>query len=286
VWFSWTFFQAMEYYPGVEIAVRNVLNFNFLNRIGSASGFTAGSGSFIINEIHQLSLAIYGILIVVILIGFKDLFDVLRNKIVDFRLIQKRLTLSLATIIYAVMGFLLFLSSGERFLLGRGLLFFLFMGFIVIANYVLGMKGVLGKFRKVIPWILVLFLFITFPLISYSKEAYNTFTPTSDVGLTFLGDNLSFSDNVNISIVMGQQLASYVDLNQNFSVWGLVMDLEKYKPDIVVWRINGYFTVSMRYDLSFDENRYLELRENLLSNKNYHRIYANPDFEIYVRNQN
>lgn len=56
-------------------------------------------------------------------------------------------------------------------------------------------------------------------------------------------------------------------------------------PDIVVLRINAYFVISMRYDLSFDNNRYTDLRDNLSRNRNYNKIYANPDFEIYVRSK-
>jgi hypothetical protein len=282
VWFSWTFFRAMEYYPGVEIAVKNVLNFNFLNRVTYASGFTVGGSSFIIPEIHQLSLAIYGILFIVLVIGGRDLISIIRQKKRDLVIIQKRLTLSVAAVIYALMGFLLFLSSGERFLLGRGLLFFLFMGFMVITTYLFSWK-VPQKFKMGIAWGLILFLLVSFPVISYSKEAYNTFTPSANSGLIFLGEKISLSNGTSISMAMDQQLASYVDLNQDFTMIGYRLDLEAFKPDIVVMRINAYFVVSMRYDLSFDNNSYIELNDNLGNNKNYNRIYANPDFQIYIR---
>lgn len=282
VWFSWTFFRAMEYYPGVEIAVRNVLNFNFLSRIIFASGFTVGGSSFIIPEIHQLSLAIYGIFFIILIIGGRDFISVIRRRNEDFGIIQKRLTLSVAAVVYALMGFLLFLASGERFLLGRGLLFFLFMGFMVITAYLFAWK-VPYKIKMGIAWTLILFLLVSFPVISYSKEAYNTFTPSANLGLEFLGEKVSLSNNRSISMAMDQQLASYVDLNQNFTMVGYSIDLESFAPDIVVMRINAYFVVSMRYDLSFDNNSYTELRDNLLKNRNYNRIYSNPDFEIYMR---
>ena len=286
IWFGWTFFQAMKLYTGVDIAVSNVLSFNFINRIIYASGFTAGGDSFIIPEIHQLSLAIYGILFFVLIIAGWDFLKVVRHKKeFDFGLVQKRLTLALAAVIYALMGFMLFLSSGERFLLGRGLLFFLFMGFMVIATYLFSQEKAFSRVKRGVAWILILFLLCSFPVISYSKEAYNTFTPTANFGLLFLGENVELSNMRTISMAMDQQLASYADLNENFTMLPFPPDLNTTTPDVIVLRINAYFVISMRYDLSFDNNSYTELRANLTRNSNYNRIYANPDFEIYVRSK-
>jgi hypothetical protein len=282
-WFSWTVFQAMNQYAGVEIAVSNVFNFQFINRLIYASGFTVGSDSFIIPEIHQLSIAIYGILFVVLLIGGREFVGVIRQrKELNFDLVQKTLTLSLAAVIYAALGYLLFLSSGERFLLGRGLLFFLFMGFMVITSYFFVNNKRFERVKSASAWLLILFLFCSFPVISYSKEAYNTFTPSANLGLEFIGENLDLSNGRSISMAMDQQLASYVDLNQNFTMLRFPADLNLTSPDIIVLRINAYFAISMRYDLSFDDNRYTQLRGNLSRNSNYNRIYANPDFEIYI----
>ena len=286
IWFGWTFFQGMQNYVGVDIAVSNVLNLNFLNKIIYASSFTVGGDSFIIPEIHQLSLAIYGILFVVLIIAGRDFLDVIRyKKDVNFDLIQKRLMLSLAAVMYAVMGFMLFLSSGERFLLGRGLLFFLFMGFMVISTFLFSQGKSYRRIKGVVAWVLVLFLLVSFPVISYSKEAYNTFTPTANLGLSFLGENIDLSNGRTISMAMDQQLASYVDLNEKFTMLPFPPDLNTTTPDVIVLRINAYFVISMRYDLSFDNNSYTELRANLTRNSNYNRIYANPDFEIYVRSK-
>jgi len=74
-----------------------------------------------------------------------------------------------------------------------------------------------------------------------------------------------------------------VDLNEDFIMAKFPPDLNKTAPDIIVLRINAYFMISMRYDLSFENNRFTELRENLTRSSNYNRVYANPDFEIYVR---
>jgi len=284
-WFAWTFFQAAKLYDGVDIAVSNVLSFNFINKIIYASSFTAGGDSFIIPEIHQLSLAIYGILVIVLIIAGRDFLDVIRRKKIDFELVEKRLMLSLAAVIYAGMGFMLFLSSGERFLLGRGLLFFLFMGFMVIATYLFSKNKAFSRIKRTIAWTLVLFLLFSFPVISYSKESYNTFTPSAHAGLLFLGENIDLSNDRTISMMMDQQLASYVDLNENFTMLAFPPDLNKTSPDVIVLRINAYFVISMRYDLSFDNNSYTQLRDNLVGNSNYSRVYANPDFEIYVRSK-
>jgi hypothetical protein len=61
---------------------------------------------------------------------------------------------------------------------------------------------------------LVAFLVCTFPFISYSKEAYNTFTPSAGAGLSFLSTNINLEDKT-LSMGYDQQLASYVDLSQD-----------------------------------------------------------------------
>jgi hypothetical protein len=49
-----------------------------------------------------------------------------------------------------------------------------------------------------------------------------------------------------------------------------------------VMRLNTYYVISMRYDLSFTNNSYTILKENLTMNSDYNKIYSNSRFEIYI----
>ena len=284
IWFSWTVFYAMPKYFGVQIAVQNVLNLKFLSKLFLASQFTVGGQSFIFPEVSELSLAIYAIFLLLFLIPFiwnsiRILFR--RGKTQLTYRSYKLLTLSLAALAYAVLGYMLFLSSGERFLLGRGLLFFIFMGSIVIATYLIGLRKIKSKVKTLLIFGLVAFLVCTFPLMSYSKEAYNTFTPSAGAGLSFLSANVNLSQE-NLSMAMDQQLASYADLSKGLKLVDFPPNMT-LAPDVIALRINSYFVLSMRYDLSFQNNSYTRLSENLTVNPFYNKFYSNSKFEIYAR---
>jgi hypothetical protein len=431
LWFSWTFFYAIPKYLGVQIAIQNFFNLNFLSKLFYVSAFTGGAESFIFPGIHQLGLAIYAAIFLLFLapsIWNSILFLRRHKKPKLTTTAYKRLTLSLAAILYAVMGYLLFLSSGERFLLGRGLLFFIFMGSMVIATYLIGLGKTRSSTKTFFAFGLVAFLACTFPLVAYSKEAYNTFTPSAGEGLSFLSSNVNLPEET-LSMGYDQQLASYANLSQglylsgfpattewsapldgwtlssnsapyalnsdaaelslslnavdsnsyvsisterspklklprntylkvnitasenaqvsfifsyfeatepetisefsvdhdvnatgverfNFdpiaggSLSGLVrlelsssdglpstvdvfeIDFEAPPSDVVVLRVNSYFFFAMRYDLSFEQNRYTALEERLSDVRYssalnapilYNKIYSNEKFEIYVR---
>jgi hypothetical protein len=213
IWFSWTVFYAMPNYFGVQIAVQNIFDFKFLSKLLYASEFTVSGQGWA----GQLGLAIYAIFLLLFLTPFvwnsiRILFHRSKERLTltSYRL----LTLSFAALIYAVVGYLLFLSSGERFLLGRGLLFFIFMGSMVIAIYLVGLGKTKRNMKMLFAFGLVAFLVCTFPFISYSKEAYNTFTPSAGAGLSFLSTNINLADKT-LSMGYDQQLASYVDLSQD-----------------------------------------------------------------------
>jgi hypothetical protein len=284
IWFSWTVFYAMPKYFGVQIAVQNVLNLKFLSKLFLASEFTVGGQSFIFPEVSDISLAIYAIFLLLFLAPFmwnsiRIMFR--RGKTPLTYRSYKLLTLSLAALAYAALGYMLFLSSGERFLLGRGLLFFIFMGSIVIATYLIGLRQIKSKVKTLLIFGLVAFLVCTFPLMSYSKEAYNTFTPSAGAGLNFLSSNVNLSQE-SLSMAMYQQLASYADLSEGLKLVDFPPNMT-LAPDVIALRINSYFVLSMRYDLSFQNNSYTRLSENLTVNPFYNKFYSNSKFEMYAR---
>ena len=292
LWVAWTTY-AMTIYIGVQTSVLNLLNFNFLSRIFYASEFTVGQGGFIYSWIQNLSLVVYAIIFVLIFTGrlpgisaIRDFFKKKFSFLSFFRkkyssLTYRRMSLTLAALIYAAGGFLLFLSSGERFLLGRGLLYFIFMGSMVIATYFVTQGSKYQRAKKILALNLVVFLVCTFPVISYSKEAYNTFTPSANAGLQFLTDKIDLSQN-SVSMTSSQQLASYANLSKGLDLVRFPPNLRAIEPDVIAMRINGYFLISMRNDLSFTNNSYTRLDANLQGNPDYSKVYSNPQFEIFM----
>jgi len=283
----------MTIYIGIKTSVLNLLNFSFLSRLILASEFTVGQGGFIYSWIQNLSLVIYGIIFVLIFSGRLPSLGALRSffkqkfSFFDFfkgtfsSLTFKRMSLALSAVIYAAGGFLLFLTSGERFLLGRGLLYFVFMGFMVIASYFVTEGSKYRMAKKILALNLVVFLVCTFPVISYSKESYNTFTPSADAGLQFLSGKVDLSQN-SVSMTSSQQLASYANLSKGLDLVRFPPNLASIEPDVIAMRINGYFLISMRNDLSFTNNSYTRLDAYLQGSPEYNKVYSNSQLEVFV----
>ena len=283
LWSAWSIFAA-SVYAGVDTALAKFLSLGFIQQLFFASEFTVGNAGFIYPWIHNLSLIIYGLIFVLMLVGNKPTLGNIRaffGKGFDV-LASKRFSLLFAAVIYAAMGFLLFLASGERFLLGRGLLYFIFMGSMVLATYVVMNGSMFKRSRVLIAFGLIIFLVCTFPIISYSKEAYNTYTPSANSGLSFVSNKIDLSQH-SLSMAASRQLASYVDLTKGLDLEDFPPNFNSSRPDFIAMRSNNYFLISMRVDLSFTENSFTRLNTQLLDSSDYGKVYSNPNFDVYAR---
>lgn len=286
VWASWTVI-ASSFYVGVRSAVSNILNFSFLSRLFTVSDFTLGKSGFIYGWIQNLSLGIYALIfgIVFVLVFGGRIVNIRHLRVSSKQLdsqMFKRLVLILASVIYAAISFMLFLSSGERFLLGRGLLYFILMGAMVIATYFVIEGPRWQNVKTFAALALIIFLVCSFPLIAYSKESYNTFTPSADKGLQFLSSKIDLSQN-SLSMSSEQQLASYADLSKGLILLPFPPNMTSSSPDVVAMRINGYYLISMRGDLSFTNNSFTRLNIYLENSPDYNKVYSNSQFEIFVK---
>ena len=283
-WVYWTMYIAAPNYAGVEAPVEKVLNFGFVDNLANVVEWTAGGQGFIYPQISQLSLAIYGIFLICALIIFAvGAFKLFWRKLLT-DLDHLRLKLSITALGSAVISYLLFSASGERFLLGRGLIFLVIMSSICIGTYITYPKLSTRKtnIMQAASVALLLALVCSYPVVAYSKEAYNTFTAPAREGLEFL----SKLDLANKTISMGydQQLAAYVDLSKNLNLTGFPPNLAVQKPDYIVLRINSYYFLSMRHDLSFHNNTYTQLYDYLVNGSvEYVKIFSNSQFEVYQK---
>jgi hypothetical protein len=190
---------------------------------------------------------------------------------------------SLLSLAFAVFSYALFLATGEQTLLGRGLIFFVFAGAVCMALFLQGnsSRGRVFKAKSVLAAGLIMLLFASFPIISYSREAYNTFTPSSGEGLSFLSSHADLSTHT-VSASADQQLAAYVNLSRGIMLVQYPPDLnESNPPDFVVLRINLYFAAAIRYDYSFSNNSYTRLRDSLEASVGFDKVYSNPAFDVY-----
>ena len=283
LWALWTTYSS-SVYIGVQTSIASVFDLGFLSRLFTVSEFTTGGAGFIYPWIHNLSLVIYVLILFFVLSGhlpsFGDIRRFFERKLSTLSI--KRLSFIIAAVMYAALGFLLFLSSGERFLLGRGLLYFIFFGSLVIASYFMSQSLNWSRIRVAVVFFLIIFLVCTFPIVSYSKEAYNTFTPSANSGLRFVSTTTDLSEHT-VSMSSSQQLASYANISNGLKTIPFPPNMSLVNPDVVAMRVNGYFFVSMRNDLSFTNNSYTRLSDYLVQSSEYNRVYSNSDFDVFVK---
>jgi hypothetical protein len=278
-WMIWTLNWAATKYVSVDYAISKILSLNFLQDLSLAAQFTGGG--FIYQTIQYLSLGIYGIVGLFDLIVFLSNLRQLRRPTQDRYLLLK-LFFSLSSILFAGYAYLLFLGTGEHVLLGRGLLFFIINSAIAFTlQLVHNPPTLIAPSRLILVGGLILLLFTTFPVAAYSKEAYNTHTPTSGAGLAFIGSHLDVS-RYSLSMGADRQLAAYSNLSNGLLLAPYLPNMTEISPDYIALRSNSYFLLSMRYDLSFHDNRFTRLRDTLETTVPYSKVYTNALFDIYA----
>jgi hypothetical protein len=292
IWFAWSTFWAMSIYKSVGYTILKVLTLSFFSEAGYISRWTGGGG-FFYSGIYLLNQGVYAIFLV---FAFVSLFFELsrlkfrRNSAKELleadetttALSFKRVVLGFSAILYAGFSYMLFFASGEHTLLGRGLIFFAFTAATCMATYfiVQNQRKVKLQAKWFAAMALIFLLFISFPIVSYSKEAYNTYTPSSERGLSFIVSHIDLS-NKSISMSADQQLAAYANLTKGVIIAQYLPKLENFKPDVIVLRRTSFFVMALRYDLSFENNRFVQFKANITKNTGYDYVYSNPEFDIY-----
>jgi hypothetical protein len=279
IWLIWTLYWAAMQYGAVNNAVAKIISLRFLQDIGQVTEFTGGG--FIYGNIQLLSLVIYGLVGLFDLTVFLSNLRNLRANRSDPHQILK-LLFTLSSILFAGYSYLLFLGTGEHVLLGRGLLFFIVNSAIAFTLQLYQHRQHLISHMKLgALFALILVLFITFPVAAYSKEAYNTHTPTSGAGLAFIGTHIDLSTH-SLSMAADRQLAAYSDLSSGLLLASYPPNMTEDTPDYIALRINSYFLISMRHELDFHNNTFTRLNDTLETDVTYSKIYTNDLFDIYA----
>jgi hypothetical protein len=136
---------------------------------------------------------------------------------------------------------------------------------------------------QLFPVALMSALAITYPVVAYSTEAYNSFPFSEKAGLDFLAHRVDLTGRT-VAIPYEGQLAIYeVDLSSThfYVLHGpQIWNLEYLHPDVFVYRQTGYYNAAIRWDKSFEQNRYSQYEIDLRS---YNRIYYSHSFQIYLK---
>jgi len=198
----------------------------------------------------------------------------------------KNAVVIITAFVYIAFTIVLVMISHAFVLIERGLSFFILLISLYIASNIYFFESPFKKKEcelKVKKYISVggvaclLLVVITFPIISYSIDAYNSYPPSEESGLEFLSTSVFL---VNKTLYMGSpgQLNAYVSSTPNLTI----RRMSSKQLDIVVLRQSAYYYYSLRLDCSFEDNAYTRFENGITHNNTYDKIYTNPTFGIYV----
>jgi len=182
----------------------------------------------------------------------------------------------------------LMLASRSTTFIERGLTFIILALSCLIASVILRSTGLkIGKRIGLSVLILLLVLTLSFPVVAYSIHAYDSFPPSEQAGLEFTAEHIPLEGKA-VATTNLPQLTLFTDPppeKLRFIQYILFPDptvLIEKQPDIIIFRSTAYFNAAMRWDLSFEENRFITYRAMVDDDSQYHRVYSSPTFEIYT----
>lgn len=188
--------------------------------------------------------------------------------------------------LYITFTIVLVMLTRAFVLIERGLSFFILLISLYIASNIYSYESAHKKKKcklNIMKYISVggiaclLLVVITFPIISYSIDAYNSYPPSEESGLEFLSTSV-FLENKTLYMGSPGQLNAYLSSNPHLTMKGM----NSAKLDIVVFRQSAYYYYSLRMDCSFEDNTYTRFENAITHNITYDKIYSNPTFKIYI----
>jgi hypothetical protein len=285
-WIYWMLFWVLPNDKSIQYALNRVLSLN-LTFLTKVSQFSVGGGSFIypqifrVEEITYLSyVAVAGILILQTLIAALRR----RGKLSQNNRLVGKSVLLFPAFAYIAFSYSLLLGTGDHHLLYRGLIPFI----LLISIYVASCSFVEGKISKIGAILLslwLLFLLLVFPIVSYNIAAYTSIPTSEGVAIKFIAEKVNLAGKTT-SIGSPQQMTAYADPHIQFENVGIPEPsvLSRTRIDVIALRETSYYVTSMRYDLSFENNSFVQLTRELEGDVRYDKIYSSPTTETYLLN--
>lgn len=286
---GWFFWPTLALVPGQAATVpgqaATMTASMFPGELATTQQYLFGT-PFIYRNIYSLNKGIYflyvaiaGILLLYILVAIylrKRNIEEWVSKLGGLSRNQIFLVISLPLLL--ILTFLL--AEKAHDLIERSLTFIILALSCIIAsmNVNLDCLKFSKKILSPILLMLVLFLTVSFPTVAYSIDAYSSFPESEEAGLKFLAGSVSL-DGKTLGMNSGHQLVLYTP-------YITPAKLSWYGQDASVYalRSTGYYKAAIRYDLSFDNNRFTQCLDAVKVNSEYDKIYSSPSTEIYLRN--
>ena len=242
---------------------------------------------FIYGGIHKLNLFVYFLYALLAAAGIMYIVTVeyyrrksIRHFLLRFGgLNRNQLFLILSGVLLFVLTILL--AESDHVLLERSLTFLILVLSCLIASVIVELyySGVLVKLLSAIVVGAVLFLTLSFPVVTYSIEAYTNFPASEKVALEFIADDVLVEQKTISTSFSGQLLL----FTFNFIRQPMSEEDISEGTEVIAFRSTGYYYTAMRHELSFEDNSFTRYREAVADYTGYDKVYLNPTTEIFIR---
>jgi len=288
-WFAWYSFYPGSRWGGAQELYQGMTPSGF----GVAQEYLLGT-PFIYRNIYSLNKGVYLFYAAAVILGI--VYTVartyaekksIRNCLSRLGgLSQGEIFMALSVPLLLILALLL--AENAHDLIETGLTFIMLVLSCIIAS-IISRSFQYGIRRRIIHSLLIvtaLFLTLSFPVIAYSIDAYTSIPESEEAGLEFLASNFSLYGKT-LAMSSASQLALYGRFPSQTKLVSFadpeVVDLSRIMPDLIVFRSTNSYYVIMRFDLSFENNRYSEYLAMVNQNK-YDKLYSSPTFEVYSKN--
>jgi hypothetical protein len=284
-WFFWYAFHPGSHWKSAEEVYQNISP----AQLGSGTDYVTGT-KFIYGGIFALNKAVYflygavGVLAVCLMAARAFLRRTGMGSSVRRLCGLKRSEAMLVVSIPPLLVLTFLLAGRSHVLIETGLTYLVIAISCVVASIVVRTGWIDRRPGRASVTVAALFLALTFPVLAYSIDAYSSFPKSEEAGLRFLAEHGAL-DGKTVATTSVTQLALYegslpvdahfVEMNEKGGY-----DLAARKPDLIAFRSTGYYYDAMRFDLSFEDNRYNQELE-LIENSDYKKVYDSPTFHVY-----
>jgi hypothetical protein len=291
-WISWPliYSQLVVINQGVSPVGGNLLSQIIPEDLNTAQQYTLGN-AFIYSDIFNLNKAIYliygllaitttGIILIRTYRKRRDWRDYLINR---GGLSRQQIVLIICMPLFLLATVLM--SEHAHDLLERALTPAILVMSGIIASITISLynevKALIKKLIAYMAVFILLFLTLSFPVVTYSIDAYSSFPLSEKSGLEFVANNVPLKEKILVDTFKQQ-----MPLFQSDITGGTILSLKPSldRGDVFILRSTGYYYAAMRFEFSFTDNKVTRYREYLNMSPEVKSIYYNPSTSVFIKN--
>jgi hypothetical protein len=283
---GWYFWPIIT--PHMSIVVTGLEDNIVPEDLNNAYMLTMGK-AFIYSSISTLNRIIYAVygLMVLLSIGLVFLINYRKSRNIRSFILEigglsrKRLFLIIAAPLLLIVAILLAERTPD--LMERGLTMAIISISGIIASITCGLynpvKRWINRLVVSLSVIVLLFLAMSFPIVSYSIDAYSSFPISERNGLEFTAEKVNLENKILADTSGHQSVLFEPEVKE---IRSIIRNSSIEQIDVFIIRSTGYYYAEMRFDFSFKDNRISRFKDSLSNSTNIIGIYTSPTVSVYI----